>query len=63
MNIIDKEHVSFRFDTAIPPALKVGSGETVCFETMDCYDGQIDHDKKDFQLLDMKRNNPVTGPL
>ena len=63
MNTIGKEHVSFVFDAAVPPALSADSGETVCFQTQDCYAGQIDADQKDFELLDMKRNNPVTGPL
>ncbi len=60
---IKKENRSFRFDPNVPPVLTVSSGETVCFETQDCYDGQIDVDSKDFALLDMNRNNPITGPL
>lgn len=63
MKIIGKDSISFRFDPALPPAETVESGETVCFYTRDCYDEQIDVDGKDFTLLDMHRNNPVTGPL
>ena len=58
-----KEHISFVFDPALPPAEKIASGEIVQFDTKDCYDEQIDTDGKDFTFLDMTRNNPVTGPL
>lgn len=63
MKQITKEHIAFTFDPALPPAETITSGETVRFETKDCYDEQIDVDGKDFSLLDMARNNPVTGPL
>lgn len=63
MKHISKEHISFAFDPALPPAEKIVSGEIVRFEAKDCYDEQIDMDGKDFGLLDMARNNPVTGPL
>ena len=63
MKQISEKNTSFFFDPAIPPALTVESGETVTFMTKDCYDGQIDIDHKDFCLLDMSRNNPITGPL
>ncbi len=63
MKTITKEKRSFRFDPCAAPALTADSGEVVCFQTQDCYDGQIDEDRKDFSLLNMKRNNPVTGPL
>ena len=63
MRQISEKNTGFFFDPAIPPALTVESGETVEFMTKDCYDGQIDIDNKDFFLLDMSRNNPITGPL
>ena len=63
MRQISEKNTDFFFDPAIPPALTVESGETVEFMTKDCYDGQIDIDNKDFFLLDMSRNNPITGPL
>ena len=63
MRQISEKNISFFFDPAIPPALKAESGETVKFMTKDCYDGQIDVDNKDFRLLDMNRNNPISGPL
>ncbi len=63
MKTITKDKIRFGFDASFEPVLTIDPGETVCFETQDCYAEQIDHDKKEFSLLDMKRNNPVTGPL
>ena len=60
---IDSTNVQFCFDEKIPPAGWADSGETVTFCCQDCYAEQIDCDRKDFSLLDMSRNNPVTGPL
>ena len=63
MKTIEKDKIRFGFDASWEPVEYIESGETVCFKTQDCYAEQIDYDKKDFSLLDMKRNNPVTGPL
>ena len=63
MYVIGKENIRFAFDPAAAPVLTVESGATVRFHTQDCYAEQIDADGKDFALLDMTRNNPVTGPL
>jgi len=63
MKTITKDKIRFGFDASFEPVLTINPGETVCFETQDCYAEQIDYDKKEFSLLDMKRNNPVTGPL
>ncbi len=60
---IGKNSCAFAFDLASKPAASARSGQIVRFRCRDCYDEQIDHDGKDFSLLDMKRNNPVTGPL
>lgn len=63
MKLITKDHKHFEFSKDVKPAERAASGETIVFEAEDCYDGQIEYDGKDFRLLDMKRNNPVTGPL
>lgn len=60
---IDSSSVEFCFDKKIPPAGWADSGEIVTFCCQDCYAEQIDCDGKDFSLLDMGQNNPVTGPL
>ncbi len=63
MKTITRDNIRLGFDSSFKAVLTVDPGETVCFETQDCYAEQIDYDRKDFSLLDMKRNNPVTGPL
>lgn len=63
MKRIMRDQIRFGFDKEFAPVETIESGETVCFETQDCYAEQIDVDGKDFKELDMKRNNPVTGPL
>ena len=63
MKVISREKIQFGFDAESEPVRRIESGEVVCFETQDCYAKQIDVDGKDFYELDMKRNNPVTGPL
>ncbi len=63
MNIIQKDQVHFSFDAANAPVDYAESGEEVTFCTQDCYCEQIQEDGYDFQSIDMRRNNPVTGPL
>lgn len=63
MKTIARTNISFAFDPSTAPAAHAASGETVCFQCLDCYTEQIDCDGKDFALLDMDRNNPITGPL
>ena len=63
MKTISSDNISFTFDPAHPPVETALSGETVCFQTRDCYNGQIDTDGKDFAQVDLTWCNPVTGPL
>lgn len=63
MKTIDSKHVQFDFDASVPPVLRVLPGETVCFETQDCYGNQIDVDGKDYSLVHRRGSNPATGPL
>ena len=51
------------FDKSAAPIAYAKSGDEVIFPCRDCYDRQIDQDGKAFDLLDMGRTNPVTGPL
>lgn len=53
----------YSFDASVPPAAAVRSGDAAVFCCQDCYARQIDEDGKDYTLLDMHRNNPMTGPL
>ncbi len=45
------------------PAAYAKSGDTVCFETLDCFGGQIQSEKQLLGGLDWSCINPATGPL
>lgn len=45
------------------PVLNIHSGESVVFETLDCYNNQINSENQIFNDIDMELNNPATGPL
>ena len=45
------------------PAAVAKSGETVCFETLDCYGGQIVREGQSLAGMDWSNINPATGPL
>ena len=60
---IKKEDVHYFFDQNLKPVQTAKPGDTVYFETMDCYANQIVSDHTDFKEIDMKKNNPMTGPL
>lgn len=45
------------------PALKVESGDTMIFETCDCFEDQIKRSDMVFDQLDWNRINPATGPV
>lgn len=45
------------------PVAEVCSGETVVFETADCFGGQIKTEDDRMGALDWSRINPATGPL
>lgn len=46
-----------------PHVANVTPGETVCFETNDCFEGQFDSPKVQYDGIDWSRINPATGPL
>lgn len=60
---ISKEQINFSFDSAIAPAAYANNGDTVMFCCQDCYCEQILTDNFDFSKMNMRRNNPATGPL
>lgn len=45
------------------PAAIAGSGDTVIFETLDCYGCQINDTHQNLKELDWSNVNPATGPL
>ncbi len=48
-----------------PAALTVAMGDTVTFQTRDCYDGQVplEADPANLEKRDRSRGNPSTGPV
>lgn len=46
-----------------PPIEKICSGETIIFETSDCYNDQIKSEDQLFSSIKQELNNPATGPL
>lgn len=60
---IKKEHVIYEMTAVNPPAVRVRSGEQVCFETMDCYGETMQSEQDTVSLVPWKVINPATGPL
>lgn len=63
MNTITKEHVHFTFSSKQKPALFARSGETVCFQTYDCFYNLLLPEGADITTIDSTKANAVTGPL
>ncbi len=63
MTTIDKSNAHYSFSSENAPSAYAKDGDTVKFRCQDCYNGQILHDGYDFSNVNMKLNNPVTGPL
>lgn len=63
MKKIKKEDCIYTMSKDHKPALKVHSGDTVIFETYDCYNDQIKSEDQPFSTIKRELNNPATGPL
>ena len=46
-----------------PTVLTIESGETLLFETMDCFSNQVTDETTSLDTLDWARINPATGPV
>lgn len=60
---ISSEHVTCTMSKDHAPVATAKSGETVVFETLDCYGNQIRSEDLDFTEINRDFNNPATGPL
>ena len=60
---ISSRQVIYAMSPDNPPAARVESGATVCFETLDCFGGQIACPEQRLGGLDWDHINPATGPL
>jgi len=63
MLTIKKDTVIYAMSPDNAPAAYVESGDTVCFETADCFGGQITQECHHLGTLDWSRINPATGPV
>lgn len=60
---IGTESVVYTLSCTNSPAAQCGSGDIICFETMDCFADQISCDEGSFEYVDWAKTNPATGPL
>ena len=63
MQIIKRETAVYAMDKENAPVARVKSGETLVFETADCFGGQIQKPTDRMGALDWSRINPATGPV
>jgi len=60
---ISRDEVIWSFGPHLEPALEVEPGETVTFETNDCFTGQIRSEDDLVTEIDLDRINSATGPV
>lgn len=63
MIMIEKKHAIHTFSPEHQAVASAPSGETVVFETYDCYMGQLLEPGTTFADVDRRFGNPATGPL
>lgn len=63
MKKISRNDVIYEMSGANRPVAVVESGETVVFETYDCYQGQLLPEGNTFKNFDRRYGNPATGPV
>lgn len=63
MLTISRDKVYDRLDKNIPPSAICESGETVIFETRDCYDDSVTSEERPLGDRKDALGNPATGPL
>src|ERR671936_2012207 len=62
-NRVSRENVIWAFGPELEPVLEIGPGETVTFETNDCFTGQIQSEDDLVTEIDFERVNSATGPV
>jgi amidase len=62
-HVISRDHVVWAFGPEMEPVLEVEPGETVRFETNDCFSGQIRSENDLVTEIDFERVNGATGPV
>ena len=60
---LSRDQVIWSFGPDLEPVLEVEPGETVVFETNDCFTGQIRSEDDLVTEIDLERINGATGPV
>src|SRR5256714_12714578 len=60
---IGRDEIIWSFGPELEPVLEVEPGETVTFETNDCFTGQIRSEDDLVTEIDLERINGATGPV
>src|ERR1051325_4886990 len=60
---LSREEVIWAFGPDLEPVLEIDPGETVTFETNDCFTGQIRSEGDLVTEIDLERINSATGPV
>ena len=63
MVIIPRTQAVYAMSPDNPPAAHVADGETIHFETSDCFGCQLTREDQKVGAIDWERINPATGPL
>lgn len=63
MNKISRDQVFYEFSPEIPWEYKIKAGETVCFETYDCFANMLIPESAVYEDRKGCPGNPVSGPL
>jgi amidase len=60
---LSRDQVIWSFGPDLEPVLEIGPGDTVTFETNDCFTGQIRSEEDLVTEIDLGRINSATGPV
>src|ERR1043166_2412616 len=60
---LSREQVIWSFGPDLEPVLEIDPGDTVTFETNDCFTGQITSEDDLVTNIDLERINGATGPV
>lgn len=63
MKYIDRSEISYVFSPNVPARCRIRPGETVCFETYDCFTNRFLPEGTTYENVPKCPGNPVTGPL
>ncbi len=63
MLTIKRENVVYAMSPANAPVARIANGDTVLFETQDCFSGQLVRPEDRMGTLDWSRINPAAGPV